>query len=361
MPGIFWVVPAASAVTVLFAIWLIVTTMRRSPGTPEMQKVGDMIFEGAWAFLKRQYSTIGYISIVVAIIIAVVVGVLKGNLGTDLSAVGYAWRTGLAFLVGALCSGVAGFVGMIIAVKSNCRTAAASQKSLNDAVQTALRGAAVPGFLIVVLSLIGVTVIFFAYGGYSHPDIAPNVILGFGFGASFVALFAQLGGGIYTKAADMGADLVGKVEAGIPEDDPRNAAVIADLVGDNVGDCAGRGADLFESTAAENVGAMILGIALYPVFGLGGILFPLLARAFGLIATIVGVMVVRCREDENPMSALNRGYLVTTILAMGGFAAAVYLLLKPVAGAAAVSHQGYLLLAGIIGIATAYAFVWITQ
>jgi K(+)-stimulated pyrophosphate-energized sodium pump len=192
---------------------------------------------------------------------------------------------------------------------------------------------------------------------YEH---VPLQIVGFGFGASFVALFAQLGGGIYTKAADVGADLVGKVEAGIPEDDPRNPAVIADLVGDNVGDCAGRGADLFESTAAENVGAMILGIALHPVFGMGGILFPLLARAFGLLATMVGVFVVRCDEDEDPMNALNRGYLVTTLLAMGGFAAAVYLLLGQANGATEV-HQGYLLLAGIIGILTAYAFVWITQ
>ncbi|HEY6547895.1 MAG TPA: sodium-translocating pyrophosphatase, partial [Vicinamibacteria bacterium] len=146
-----------------------------------------------------------------------------------------------------------------------------------------------------------------------------------------------------------------------PEDDPRNPAVIADLVGDNVGDCAGRGADLFESTAAENVGAMILGIALFPVFGLGGILFPLLARAFGLIATIVGVFSVKCREDEDPMNALNRGYLVTTVLAMVGFGASVYLLLTPVAGSLGVVNQAYLLLAGVIGILTAYAFVWITQ
>ena len=197
-----------------------------------------------------------------------------------------------------------------------------------------------------------------AWRDYRH---VPLQIVGFGFGASFVALFAQLGGGIYTKAADVGADLVGKVEAGIPEDDPRNPAVIADLVGDNVGDCAGRGADLFESTAAENVGAMILGIALFPVFGMGGILFPLLARAFGLLATIVGVFTVKCREDEDPMNALNRGYLVTTILAMVGFAAAVYLLLAPVAGSPVHVHRKYLLLAGIIGILTAYAFVWITQ
>jgi K(+)-stimulated pyrophosphate-energized sodium pump len=184
-------------------------------------------------------------------------------------------------------------------------------------------------------------------------------IVGFGFGASFVALFAQLGGGIYTKAADVGADLVGKVEAGIPEDDPRNPAVVADLVGDNVGDCAGRGADLFESTAAENVGAMILGIALYPVFGLGGILFPLLARAFGLLATIVGVYSVSCKEDEDPMNGLNRGYLITTVLAMGGFGAAVFMLLQPKEGT--VANPYYLLGAGFIGIMTAYAFVWITQ
>jgi K(+)-stimulated pyrophosphate-energized sodium pump len=357
MPGIFWVVPAASVVTILFAIWLIVTTMRRSPGTPEMQKVGDMIFEGAWAFLKRQYSTIGYIAVVVAIIIAVVVGVLEGNLGTNLTAFGYAWRTGLAFLVGAFCSGVAGFVGMIIAVKSNCRTAAASQKSLNDAVQTALRGAAVPGFLIVVLSLIGVTVIFFAYGGNSNPDIAPNVILGFGFGASFVALFAQLGGGIYTKAADMGADLVGKVEAGIPEDDPRNAAVIADLVGDNVGDCAGRGADLFESTAAENIGAMILGVTVYlATRDIAWIIFPLVVRSFGLIASMIGIMSVRIRGNENPMNALNRGYFVSVLFSAAFMILTVAMMLQHAPGG-----WGWLAGSGIIGILASVVVIFVTQ
>ena len=150
----------------------------------------------------------------------------------------------------------------------------------------------------------------------------PFLIVGYSFGASFVALFAQLGGGIYTKAADVGADLVGKVEAGIPEDDPRNPAVIADLVGDNVGDCAGRGADLFESTAAENIGAMILGVFLYPYFGVLGILFPLVVGAFGLIASIVGVMTVSTREDGDPMHALNRGFYVTAVLGLIGFAIA---------------------------------------
>ena len=171
--------------------------------------------------------------------------------------------TAFAFIVGAACSMASGIIGMFIAVKANLRTAAAARHSLVGAVTVAMRGGAVSGFLVVALSLLGVYGIFVLFGGFSNPAEAPFLIVGFGFGASFVALFAQLGGGIYTKAADVGSDLVGKVEAGIPEDDPRNAGVIADLVGDNVGDCAGRGADLFESTAAENIGAMILGVAVY--------------------------------------------------------------------------------------------------
>ena len=160
----------------------------------------------------------------------------------------------------------------------------------------------------------------------------PYELVGFGFGASLVALFAQLGGGIYTKAADVGADLVGKVEAGIPEDDPRNPAVIADLVGDNVGDCAGRGADIFESTAAENVGAMILGAALYPVFGIKGILFPLIVHAINLIASIIGVIVVKTTENEDPMRALNRGYYVTSFLALARLCRRRLLHARPGAG-----------------------------
>ncbi len=181
----------------------------------------------------------------------------------------------VSFLLGALSSGIAGFVGMWTAVRANIRTAAAAMTSLNGALQVALRGGAVAGLFVVAMSLLGVGGLFailtaLTPGTMSPADWAPHIpflIVGYGFGASFVALFAQLGGGIYTKAADVGADLVGKVEAGIPEDDPRNPAVIADLVGDNVGDCAGRGADLFESTAAENIGAMILGVFLYRYFG----------------------------------------------------------------------------------------------
>jgi K(+)-stimulated pyrophosphate-energized sodium pump len=273
------------------------------------------------------------------------------------------WTT-FSFVLGAVCSVIAGYVGMWVSIRANIRTAAAVRSSLNDGLQIAIRGGAVSGLFVVAMSLLGVGGLFALLEALGHDaQKIPFTIVGFGFGASFVALFAQLGGGIYTKAADVGADLVGKVEAGIPEDDPRNPAVIADLVGDNVGDCAGRGADLFESTAAENIGAMILGVGLYPFFGLRGILFPLVARAFGLVASIVGVMIVRCREDEDPMAALNRGYYATSALAIIGFffAARWLLAVDPVAYPEATSAWFYFFLCGVIGILMAQAFVYITQ
>jgi K(+)-stimulated pyrophosphate-energized sodium pump len=353
MPGIFWMVPIAGLITVIFAILMARNVLSRDPGTPKMKEIGDMIFEGAWAFLKRQYSTIGILSLVIAVIIGVLVALMGGEKGIEgMTAFGIGWRTGVAFLVGAFCSAISGFIGMYIAVKSNVRCAAGAQKSLTEAVTIALRGGAVSGFLITALSLIGVTAIFFAFGGGSKPEIAPHLIVGFGFGASFVALFAQLGGGIYTKAADMGADLVGKVEAGIPEDDPRNAAVIADLVGDNVGDCAGRGADLFESTAAENIGAMILGVIAYLATGnIAWILFPLVVRAFGLIASMIGVLVVRAKEEENAMNALNRGYFVAIALSIIGMAITIHFMLG----------NWWLFGAGVVGIVTSVVIVYITQ
>src|SRR6266542_3503278 len=235
----------AGIIAILFAIYLARDVLARDSGTREMQDVAGTIFEGAVAFIRRQYTTISVLALVGAVVIAAVITLFetKAVADTDIFGIDLGIRTGVAFLVGAACSMASGIIGMYISVKSNVRTAAAARRSLVEAVQVAMRGGAVSGFLVVALSLLVV----------------------YGFGASFVALFAQLGGGIYTKAADVGSDLVGKVEAGIPEDDPRNAGVVADLVGDNVGDCAGRGADLFESTAAENIGAMILGVAVYAV------------------------------------------------------------------------------------------------
>jgi K(+)-stimulated pyrophosphate-energized sodium pump len=352
MPGIFWVVPAAGVITIIFAVILARNVLKRPMGTPKMKEIGDIIFQAAWAFLKRQYSTIAMYSLAIAIIIGVLVGVLGGTEVKGLSEFDIGWRTAVAFLVGAFCSGLAGFIGMYIAVKSNVRCAAAAQQNLTEAVNVALRGGAVSGFLITALSLIGVTVIFFAYGGNNTPEISPHLIVGFGFGASFVALFAQLGGGIYTKAADVGADLVGKVESGIPEDDPRNPAVIADLVGDNVGDCAGRGADLFESTAAENIGAMILGIAAYlATDNIAWILFPLCVRGFGMFASMIGLLCVRAKESENAMNALNRGYFVAIGLSVVGLAITVYYMLD----------NWWLFGAGMIGIIASVVIVFITQ
>src|SRR5881296_604610 len=315
--------------------------LRQDNGTPDMRKISDAIQEGAEAFLRRQYRTIGTLSIALGVVIYVLYAFFRKPHPDEPAAATLALTTTLSFVFGALCSGV------------------------NKALQIALRGGAVSGLFVVAMSLFGVGLLYTILEAmHFAPTKIPLMIVGYGFGASFVALFAQLGGGIYTKAADVGADLVGKVEAGIPEDDPRNPAVIADLVGDNVGDCAGRGADLFESTAAENIGAMILGSGLavsaakagihFTEGMLGVMLFPLVARAFGLVASIIGIMAVRTDEDEDPMQALNRGYYVAALLAVGGFAAATRWLLH------APEQPGAWLrffLCGLVGIATSQAFV----
>jgi K(+)-stimulated pyrophosphate-energized sodium pump len=354
----------ALAVAVGLARWV----LRQDNGTAEMRMISDAIQEGAQAFLRRQYRTIGLLSIVLGAVIYVLYAFFREPHGEEPAAATLALTTTLSFLFGAVCSGVAGLVGMFVAVRSNIRTASAARSSLNLALQIALRGGAVSGLFVVAMSLLGVGGLYFVLGLFGFPATKiPLMIVGYGFGASFVALFAQLGGGIYTKAADVGADLVGKVEAGIPEDDPRNPAVIADLVGDNVGDCAGRGADLFESTAAENIGAMILGATLahFNPAGFAGaqavvgvMLFPLVVRAFGLLASIVGIFMVRAREDEDPMHALNRGYMWTAVLAAAGFAFGTWWLLNPPTAPAAWWHFA---LCGVIGIATSIAFVYITQ
>src|SRR2546425_6385571 len=348
-----------SVLGLVFAFLLARFVLQEGTGTDAMRAISDAIKEGAAAFLRRQYKTIGILAIVVAVLIYILYAVARGDPDQ-------AWRYTVAFLFGALCSALSGYIGMYISIRANIRTASAVRTSMNQALKISFRGGAVSGVTIVTMSLLGIVLLFLLYGGQTEPQKVPFLIVGYGFGASFVALFAQLGGGIYTKAADVGADLVGKVEAGIPEDDPRNPAVIADLVGDNVGDCAGRGADLFESTAAENIGAMILGSGLAlanpgvfsPAQVVGLMLFPLVARAFGLVASIIGVLVVKAREDEDPMHALNRGYMWTALLAAAGFVGGTYWLLNPAGHPAAWWHFA---LCGVIGIATSIAFVYITQ
>jgi len=370
-------VPIAGIVAILFALYLARDVLSRDKGPQAMQDVGDIIREGADAFVKRQYTTIAVLAVVAAVVIGIVIALVENEAVADvpkLAGAPIGALTAFAFLVGAACSMASGIIGMTISVRSNVRTAAAARRSLVEAVQVAMRGGAVSGFLVVALSLLGVWGIFTLYQAlFSDIGIeqAPFLIVGFGFGASFVALFAQLGGGIYTKAADVGSDLVGKVEKGIPEDDPRNAGVIADLVGDNVGDCAGRGADLFESTAAENIGAMILGVAVYKIASDAGwanpeawIFFPLVVRAFGLLATIVAVaFFIRGKEDEDPMNILNRGYWVTAGLSVVGLGFTTYVMMQTgtATGANGMPAWLWFFFAGIVGLLTSVAFVYITQ
>lgn len=343
--------------------------LAKGVGDEAMQRISNAIKEGAEAFINRQFKTIIFLALAFAAVLFVGYGFLRDHHSFDPvdSRLQLALWITLSFLFGAACSLVAGYIGMWISIRANIRTAVGSLKSMNDGLQVALRGGAVSGLMVVAMSLLGVGGLYWLVRLTTQIDVTkiPLLIVGYGFGASFVALFAQLGGGIYTKAADVGADLVGKVEAGIPEDDPRNPAVVADLVGDNVGDCAGRGADLFESTAAENIGAMILGAAMAakvpnasPLWIVGVMMFPLVARAFGILASILGIIFVKAREDEDPMHALNRGYYLAVIVAMAGFFVATRWLLY---NDAAPGAWVYFFLAGCVGVLTSVAFVYITE
>src|SRR5215471_14621116 len=292
-------------------------------GTPTMIEIAKAIQEGALAYLKRQFRTIGYIVIPLALVVFVTsVAVEKPNGDTVLTfAQSGTFRT-LAFLAGGLMSGLTGFIGMSLAVRGNVRTAAAAREGkMAPALQVAFRTGGVCGMFCVGLGLIGATTIIMIFQNSSSA-----ILIGFGFGGSLLALFLRVGGGIFTKAADVGADLVGKVEAGIPEDDPRNPATIADNVGDNVGDCAGMAADLFESYEVTLVASIILGVAAFrsiypndPRKWVLGLLFPLIARAIGVLASIVGVFAVRATsKDKSAMAPINRGFLTAGILTVVG-------------------------------------------
>ncbi|MDS1029498.1 sodium-translocating pyrophosphatase [Bacillota bacterium LX-D] len=277
----------AGLLGLVFAAYLSHSVLKESMGNNRMKEISEAVQEGAMAYLNRQYKTLLPIALIIFLLL---------SFFSD-----YKWQTGIAFLVGALFSAVAGYIGMYIATRSNARTTNAAQSSLNKALGIAFRGGSVMGMGVVGLGLLGVILLFMFAIGQDPSKI--EAIDSFAFGASLIALFARVGGGIFTKAADVGADLVGKVEAGIPEDDPRNPAVIADNVGDNVGDVAGMGADLFESYAATSVAAMLLGAA---YIGINGVYLPLLIGAAGIIASIIGTFFVRASENSNPQSGLNK-------------------------------------------------------
>src|SRR5712664_4215129 len=299
--------------------------LRQDNGTPDMRKISDAIQEGAEAFLRRQYRTIGTLSIALGVVIYVLYAFFRKPHPDEPAAATLALTTTLSFVFGAVCSGVAGIVGMYVAVRSNIRTASAARSSLNKALQIALRGGSVSGLFVVAMSLFGVGLLYTILEAlHFEPTKIPLMIVGYGFGASFVALFAQLGGGIYTKAADVGADLVGKVEAGIPEDDPRNPAVIADNVGDNVGDCAGMAADLFETFAVTLIATMLLGALMVKTASDAALIYPLALGGVSIIASIIGCMFVKAQPGKKIMSALYRGLTVAGVLAAIAFVPVTY-------------------------------------
>ena len=372
-------VVALCALAYSLVFWNAVTSADN--GTEVMQKVARAIATGARAFIRRQYRTITIMTLGVTLLIVLVYGFtgagellpLAGRSDAVTANVGWfkGFSVGSAFLLGAFFSGLAGIVSMVVATTANLKVAASAKKGMNAALKMSLRSGTVSAIVITSLSILGISALYLFYSHVEGiaPEAIPSIIVGYGFGASFVALFAQLGGGIYTKAADVGADLVGKIEAGIPEDDPRNPAVIADLVGDNVGDCAGRGADLFESISAENVGAMVLGAALFAAFGVKGVLFPLTLGACGLVASIIGVYCVKAKAGEAPMKAMKRGFWITMVLtAIALYFCAQFLLQMDVTGLATATDVGRSLGAaniyfftGVIGLLTSVAFVYLTD
>src|SRR5215831_10398764 len=293
--------------------------LAQDQGTPKMQEIAGAIQEGAMAYLKRQFRTIVYILIPLAIVVFITSTAVKKDSGiVALSFATSGTARTLAFVAGAFLSGLTGFIGMSLAVRGNVRTAAAARSgSMPKALSVAFRTGAVAGMFTVGLGLLGATIIISIFQNTSSA-----ILIGFGFGGSLIALFMRVGGGIFTKAADVGADLVGKVEAGIPEDDPRNPATIADNVGDNVGDCAGMAADLFESYEVTLVAAIILGVTAFNSIGMNpalGLIFPLAARAIGVVASIVGIFFVKAKPGEtNALKPINRGFFVAGVLTLVG-------------------------------------------
>src|SRR5437868_11241638 len=317
----FWLFfSAATAVlAIVVGFYLVRGVLAADQGTPTMREIADAIQEGAMAYLRRQFRTIAMIVVPLAVLVFLTsTHVVKPDGNEALSFVqSGAFRT-LAFIAGALMSGLTGFIGMSLAVRGNVRTAAAARSgSLPGALRVAFRTGGVAGMFTVGLGLIGATIIIML-----AQNTATAILIGFGFGGSLLALFMRVGGGIFTKAADVGAYLVGKVEAGIPEDDPRNPATIADNVGDNVGDCAGMAADLFESYEVTLVASILLGVAAFHSIGANpvlGLIFPLVARAIGVLASIVGIYAVRATDkDKSAMAPINRGFLTAGILTIFG-------------------------------------------
>ncbi len=324
----------AGILALLFAGYLSAGILRMPAGNEKMQEIALAIQQGSSAYLKQQYKLVTIFAVILSAVLYFLLG----------------FNIALGFVFGAFLSALAGYIGMNVSVRANVRTAQAAENGMDSALRTAFRGGSVTGMVVVGLGLIGVTGLFWYFGGNAE---AAKSIIGFGFGASLISLFARVGGGIYTKAADVGADLVGKIEKGIPEDDPRNPAVIADNVGDNVGDCAGMAADLFETYAVTAIAAMLLAAlpATFSIYGINGILYPLVLGAGAIVASIIGIFAVRHATSTTIMKSLYKAINVSVIVA----AILFYFLTQKFIGSMNVYY------ASLVGIGVTLAIVWITD
>jgi K(+)-stimulated pyrophosphate-energized sodium pump len=346
-----WVIIACGALSIIYGIWATQSVMAADAGSQKMQEISAAVREGAQAYLKRQYTTIAIVGVVIFVIIAIFLSVLVA----------------VGFLIGAILSGAAGFIGMNVSVRSNVRTAQAAISSLAEGLALAFKAGAITGLLVAGLALLGVAVYYgFLTGTLKYAPNSRTVVdalVALGFGASLISIFARLGGGIFTKGADVGGDLVGKVEAGIPEDDPRNPATIADNVGDNVGDCAGMAADLFETYAVTTVATMVLAAIFFagtPILN-SMMLLPLAIGAACIVTSIIGTFFVKLGASQSIMGALYKGFIATAVLSLVGVAFVIYYLIGfgPIPSVPYTGLQLYL--CGVVGLVVTGLIVWITE
>ena len=346
-----WLIVLCGALSIVYAIWATMSVMKSDAGNPRMQEIAAAVREGAQAYLRRQYTTIGIVGVVIFALLAYFLGMLV--------AVGFA--------IGAILSGAAGFIGMNVSVRANVRTAQAATTSLAGGLELAFKAGAITGMLVAGLALLGVTLYFgfLVYSMHLAPDsrTVVDAMVALGFGASLISIFARLGGGIFTKGADVGGDLVGKVEAGIPEDDPRNPATIADNVGDNVGDCAGMAADLFETYAVTAVATMVLAAIFFaktPILQ-NMMTLPLAIGGICIITSIIGTFFVKLGANQSIMGALYKGLIATGLLSLVGVAGVIYYLIG-FGKLAGVDYTGMALFeCGVVGLIVTGLIIWITE